>query len=423
MASNGKDVFDYRTVRSLHDNVLSAENKKRGARYSRTEQGHLTGEVPLLPIQKWFLDKPLGNKNYWNHTFSIGTPELDAIKLGVAIRHLQDYHDAFRINISRKNGANSQSFVAGYKYVDLTVVDVQTAHDNCGIRDLLRQLESGLNVENGPLFAVAYIPQFKDRSARIWFSIHHIIVDTVSWQILAQDLRLLYNGGDLGPKGSSLRQWQNLRAQVVQSSKGGSLATKRQHLSCSLSHEQTAMFLDQACGVFSTSERELIVTALGSSLQQLRGSQFSVVTIESHGREECVDPCLDVSRTLGWFTSMYPFKIPPITDLSQGIRDVKAQFASVPNSGIGYGPIFGYVESPMPAVSFNYLGRMGSTTTSDRGDWSLSFKDEDSGLVTAPEDANKVLQPLISPRLVRTAVCTSMWIAIGSTRIANSSCW
>jgi len=112
--------------------------------------------------------------------------------------------------------------------------------------------------------------------------------------------------------------------------------------------------------------------------------------MEGHGREESVDPALEVSRTVGWFTSMYPFEIPHVSDLVQAVLDVKESLRCIPNNGIGYGPVYGYERESMPAVSVNYLGRLDQVQPRTN-DWTLAIGDSDfeHGLVTSPEDAGK----------------------------------
>ncbi|WEW54860.1 PP-binding and AFD_class_I domain-containing protein [Emydomyces testavorans] len=395
-----KDIFDHRTIRSLYDHMISNKEYGNGVQPYHTEQGLVVGEAPFLPIQDWFLAKSLRHPEVWNHVFSIRTPELDISKLNIAVQLLQQHHDAFRIRILKKNGSYFQYFGESGN------VDLQT-QNVCEIGDedkneLLRKWQSGFDLQRGPLAAIAYLYGYEDGSARIWFCIHHFLVDTVSWQILIRDLEKLYNGGMLGAKGSSLRQWacsirdykasederaywDALRRQMAENQWSTQTTSSWQHLTRMLS-VQTTLSLRKFCEVFGSSFHELLLTALGSVLQEVWPQDPTIITIEGHGREQSIDETLDVSRTMGWFTSMYPFLIPRIHDLSQGVTDVRESVRRVPNNGVGYGPLFGYVESPMPQVSFNYLGAFNSDMKRKEG-WILSTDDE-YGLATALEDAN-----------------------------------
>lgn len=99
-------------------------------------------------------------------------------------------------------------------------------------------------------------------------------------------------------------------------------------------------------------------------------TQGNYVTLEGHGRED-LDPSLNVSNTLGWFTTMYPFEVFSMDNLIEDITCAKERFRKVPNNGIGYGPLFGYTEGKLPRVSFNYLGQF-EQGASRTGRWGLA---------------------------------------------------
>ena len=75
------------------------------------------------------------------------------------------------------------------------------------MQEILTNWQSNFDIEDGPVYSTGYIYGYADGSARVYFALHHLIVDSVSWRILAEDLRDIYNGKDLGAKGSSYRQW------------------------------------------------------------------------------------------------------------------------------------------------------------------------------------------------------------------------
>ena len=391
-----KDVFEYRTVRGLHENILMHDECRNTFQAYDAEQGMVVGEAPLLPIQEWFLEKQINNLEYSYHTFALQTSELDVEKLKVAVSLLQQQHDAFRMRVVRKDGSYAMHFPLNIKEVELRILNAQEFRGQLEIGKKLAFWQSQFDIEQGPLFAVAYIHGYADGLARIWFSIHHLIVDIVSWEILIRDLQTLYNGRNLGIKSSSLRQWAHairnyrvseeeraywdiIRLQTAQISQLPMPTQPRLQHSSTLSAEKTASLSD-AGKILDVSVNEILLTALGSALQEIKEHSLSLVTIEGHGREQVVDQSLDTSRTMGWFTSMYPFKIPPVVDIAHGLADVKKQLRQVPQNGIGYGIIYGYVKHPMPLVSFTYHGRLDHPRTD--GDWVLA---NDSQL-RAPED-------------------------------------
>ena len=201
-----KQVFDFPTVRAFVKNVLSLE----AGELSHEQQDEPTGSCPLLTIQEWFFAKPLKSRNLWNQYFGICTPPLEFDRLRGALDKLVDHHDAFRLRFryTPDGGAGKieQFYSDGHPEVLMHILDVKGL---CA-EDLTRQLEkwqSGFDLERGPLCCAAYLHGFEDGSSRVWIAMHHLIVDVVSWHIIAQDLEILYNGGDLGARATSYGQW------------------------------------------------------------------------------------------------------------------------------------------------------------------------------------------------------------------------
>jgi N-(5-amino-5-carboxypentanoyl)-L-cysteinyl-D-valine synthase len=189
---------------------------------------------------------------------------------------------------------------------------------------------------------------------------------------------------------SERAHWNVLRKTVAQSFEalpicmGGVLQCQEK-----FSKEMTTALLSKSCPALGSGMHEILLMTVGSALQKIAGDVPQVVTIEGHGREDTIDASLDVSRTVGWFTSMYPFEIPKVTDPAQGVVDVKEAMRRVPNRGVGYGPAYGYGASSLPAVSFNYLGRLDQASSGSQRDWTLVMDEEEYpvGLCTSAEDA------------------------------------
>ncbi|KAG5217886.1 N-(5-amino-5-carboxypentanoyl)-L-cysteinyl-D-valine synthase [Trichophyton interdigitale] len=400
-----RDLFEHRTIRKLYNNVIRNELSDPTSEF-RTEQGLVTGEAPLLPIQEWFLSKPLEKRDRWNHTFYIQTPELDVDRLSVAVQKLQDYHDAFRIRLKQKGETFVLSFPTEHQKIALRILDTSSIREPAAVNEVLSEWQSGFNIEDGPIGIIGYLHGYSDKTARIWFSIHHLAIDTVSWQILIRDLRNLYRGEDLGSKGSSLRLWANSMGSyqgsklereywdnlIVQSSESVAALPPstgpRLKLGRVMSVDKSASLLQHA-GRMEAS----VLAAVGLALQDVEPMCCNMVTLEGHGREEGIDSTLDVSRTMGWFTSMYPFQIPHVkeADMLAAVAEIKAEVDRVPCHGAGYGALYGYVRHPLPSVSVNYLGQLTRTSHIPDDDWNLAFGDGSYayGLTCSPEDANK----------------------------------
>ncbi|CAG7977081.1 unnamed protein product [Penicillium nalgiovense] len=428
-----RDIFQHRTARALYDHVFMKNSDHSNVPQFRTEQGPVVGEAPLLPIQDWFLSKALQHPFYWNHTFYVRTPELDVDSLSAAVRDLQQYHDVFRMRLKREEVRFVQSFVEDFSPIQLRVLNVKEIDGPTTVSQILDEWQSGFNLENGPIGAIGYLHGYEDRSARVWFSVHHIVIDTVSWQILVHDLQTLYRNGSLGSKGSSFRQWaeaiHNYQASESErdhwnklimetASSISALPTStrsRVRLSRSLSPEKTASLI-RGIDRQDVSVYDSLLAAVGLALQHIAPTGPSMVTIEGHGREEEVDQTLDVSRTMGWFTSMYPFEIPRLTteNLVQGVAAVNKRFRQVPARGVGYGALYGYTQHPLPQVTVNYLGQL-ARRQSKPDEWVLAVGDNEFeyGLMTSPDDKDQS-----SSAVDITAVCID-----GTMTINVDSAW
>ncbi|CAF3608137.1 unnamed protein product [Rotaria socialis] len=390
-----KDIFAFRTIDSFCQNVFRNSSGPEIAKLCDThqyEQGVFSGEVPLLPIQEWFFMKFSVGINHWNQAFLIETPILDQDRLKDSLIKLMDYHDAFKLRFKRFGDKKYLQYYEDSTNIPCVLpfnhLDVRTLGQNENtdklLHDILTKWQSQFDIENGPLFCVGYLNGFVEDKARVWFAMHHLIVDTVSWRIICEDLRRLYGGqSHLGKKGSSYRQW----SQLVQSYAICKSATEgvywrnlvsniccfndnlSQHnavsasrlttnaTSITLSMVQTCSLLRDCPQAYGANINVLLLTALGYILKELTGNRINYVTLEGHGREDIDDENVDISRTVGWFTTMYPVLLEIDDDLMRSIMNIRAHLMQVPNKGIGYGTIIGYKYQDLPRVSFNYLGR------------------------------------------------------------------
>ncbi|GHH81085.1 surfactin synthase subunit 1 [Streptomyces sulfonofaciens] len=395
-----KDVFDHPTVRRFADAVLAAPGTASGAKAEQREepeQGRLSGDCPLLPIQEWFFAKPLADRGWWNHNFAVRTPQLDVAELRRALAALVDHHDAFSLRYTGPGGDGegvTQAYHAGRPDVVLHELDVRGMQDEHVGRQLA-QWQSGFDLEHGPIACAAYLHGFDDGSARVWFALHHLIVDSVSWHILAQDLEILYHGGELEEKTSSYRQWARaLRDYVpaaderelwdevtraVAATAAGPLAvdtstaeTHREEFA--LDPSDTRVLLTESHRAYDTTMNDLLLTATGGALRSITGLATNHVTVEGHGRE-LFDGAPDVRDTVGWFTTMHPLAVEADpADLEGSILATKRAARRVPHHGIGYGALFGRYggeRAPLPPVSFNYLGRISEGAGDHRAGWQL----------------------------------------------------
>ncbi|MBI6549674.1 non-ribosomal peptide synthetase [Xenorhabdus lircayensis] len=340
------------------------------------EQGRLSGEFGLLPIQQDFFSRNLSSPHHWNQAFMI--------LLSGAIRHadieqalikLTERHDMLRAYFVDTGAgyrqcyqAEDPSWLAALQHGDVRELNETELHQQ------LTQWQSRFDYCHGPLWQAAHLTGYADGSARLFFAFHHLIIDAVSWRIIAEDMRLLLQGAVLPPKTSSYRQWvaavhqyaaqhqqevpywQHVMAGTAVYSASGEISQHRLEISAEL----TDILLREANAGYHTEINDLLLSALTLALQASFSRSVNHIVLEGHGREN-IDSTLDISETVGWFTSVYPVRLEMQTDIAETIIHTKEMLRAVPNKGIGYGSLHqaGYLDGDLPTISFNYFGQLG----------------------------------------------------------------
>ncbi|WP_164503864.1 non-ribosomal peptide synthetase [Rickettsiales endosymbiont of Stachyamoeba lipophora] len=377
-----KDIFNFKSIEKLYDNVLSKTVSEEVTLNS--EHGILDGTVPLLPIQEWFFANKFEKFNHWNQAFIVKVPDLDIEKLKTSLEKLIEHHDAFRLRYRKLGDGNYEQYYASKAQaeslmtLDISQLNTQesTEEFNIQLQQILTDWQSNFDIEKGPLYSIGYIHGYKDGSARLWFALHHLIIDTVSWRIITEDLKRLYNEEELGAKSSSYRQWANAIKEYANQHKeettywnnitsdyNSSILERlvkdgyRSYAALELSENYTKKLLRESNYTYNTQVNDILLTALGLTLSELLGNKINHILLEGHGRENN-DNKLDISRTVGWFTSMYPVRLEVQEDIGNTIKAVKESLRQIPNKGIGYGALLGYKPDILPKIAFNYLGQL-----------------------------------------------------------------
>lgn len=395
-----KDIFSYKSIKKLSAFLL--HNQSLTA--IKSEQGSLTGEFDFLPIQQWFVERvengELAVPGHFNQSILIKVPELDMNRLSLIIHKLVEYHDILRVKY-RKDKVWRQIYQPSISGYDVKILDVRM-YKLTELQEVLTSWQSGFDLEKGPLFQSGYLYGYKDGTARVYFAFHHMIIDAVSWRILAEDVQALYEGVPLPPKGSSFRQWvSRVRDYAFEHPQEATywesqLSEIPNHFEAShypaaasfeLSHILTKSLLQEASKAYRTEINEILLTALVYALKDINHSNTQYVTLEGHGREE-IDPSIDHSRTIGWFTAMFPVKLELKDTLKASILSVKEHMRNIPNKGIGFGSFLAAnrinTSAGLVPVSFNYFGQFGSANENDT--WQLVR--EESGRNIHPDNCD-----------------------------------
>ncbi|MEU6669013.1 non-ribosomal peptide synthase/polyketide synthase [Streptomyces sp. NPDC046727] len=380
LALTPRDLFRHPTVAELAAATAGAAPAVAG-----TEP--VAGAADLMPIQRWFLDPRPADPAFFNQSVVIETAgAVDQDALRHALTALWRHHDALRARFAL-HGVWSQDVAAA----DSPAPELLQVHDPADEERVTTATHTGLRLEAGPLLAARLFTADGTRPARLLLVAHHLVVDGVSWRILLEDLETAYRQAATGQpvrlpaRTTSVREWaRRLRdhagftAQLthwertarhcadplpVDGTGGNTMADVRE-VTVRLDPERTAGLLRRVPGVYRTRVDDVLLTALGRVLADWTGRDTVAVGLEGHGREDQLFEDVDLSRTVGWFTSLFPVALTvPSGDWGTALKSVKEQLRAVPDRGLGYGVLRHLARdprltgAPAPGISFNYLGR------------------------------------------------------------------
>jgi non-ribosomal peptide synthase protein (TIGR01720 family) len=393
-----KQLFQHQTIGELATVAGRIPN-------IQAEQGSVTGPVPLTPIQNWFFEQDFPEPHHWNQARLLQAQQaLNISVLENVMQHLLAHHDMLRVRFT-KGTSGWQQYIADAEQAPLCKrVDVSALSETQQDRSIevaSVELQTGLKLAAGPLVRVALFDYGSDQPARLLIVIHHLVVDSVSWHILLEDLQLAYQQLSSGraiqlpPKTTAFKKWaeeltvcassvalqQELsywRAALhnpvsrlpVDNPKGANSMASTQRVSGLIGHEETQALLKDIPSAYQTQITDILLTALVRAFARWTGTPSLLIDLESHGREEDIVEGIDLSRTVGWFAARFPvlLQLKPGAPLIDTLKMVKEQLRGIPHRGIGYG-LLRYLSQnsdttellkglPQAEVCFNYIGHL-----------------------------------------------------------------
>jgi amino acid adenylation domain-containing protein/thioester reductase-like protein/non-ribosomal peptide synthase protein (TIGR01720 family) len=371
---------------------------------SLEDQEPVTGEVPLTPIQSWFFEQNNSNPNHWNQCILLDVRgELDLAHLVQALKQLVEHHDVLRLRFMRSGRGWRQCHSDGenqwaFHHEDLSALPASDLSRS--VETLGKEWQGRLDISHGPIMRAVLFDFGRQRGARLLLIIHHLVVDGVSWRILVEDFEAVYhqlcsNGAiELPAKTTSfkswsrhlyeyaktemLRQdaeywlslpWESIAPLPVDNSAGANLIKTVETICTTLSSEETERLLRVVPKTFGERINDLLLTALAQALKIWCGNDRFSIELEGHGREEDLFEGVDLSRTVGWFTSSFPLvlDLSCADTLAEALTAVSRQLRHIPKKGLPYGVarfircLDGFADFPKAQVAFNYLGQIDRT--------------------------------------------------------------
>ena len=393
-----KDVFQRQTLAELAAVAGAIEGPS-------LEEGPSLGEVPLLPMQRWFFAQNFADPHHWNQAVILEPREaIDFELLTAALAAVVAHHEGLRLRF-RRHGESWRASVTETDADGLTI-DELMAKPAESSADVVRRAQASLRLEAGVVTRMFRLPNKDGRRDRLLWVIHHLIVDNLSWRVLLEDLESAYRqlsrsqAVKLPPRTASLARcghWfvQHSRtaefaAEVsywrrqcppsgsgipLDDPEGENTVASERRVRVQLEAPVTAKLLDEVSKSLGAAPQELVLAACVESLRQWRPSAPIHVELEGHGRDAVLGGA-DVGRTVGWFTAAYPvlFDVKHARSVVDVLKAVKEAVRGVPNAGIGFHALR-YGETPEsrapllefnpPGVSFNFLGIMDTTFPDD----------------------------------------------------------
>ncbi len=395
-----KDLFDNPTIRELARYIKEKDRK--------IDQDLITGQVHLTPIQIWFFDN---FKDNWHCNQSVMLYSRYGFKEEIVKKVFQEivkHHDALRMIFK----FNEDEVIQHNREMEGELFDFEIVNlESCSpieaesrIESEANRIQRGIDLTMGPLVKMALFRT--NEGDHLLMVIHHLVVDGVSWRILLEDFAVGYQqvlSGDkikFQDKTDSYQEWAQQLIEYAQTQEPlkelsywrdvvltetpplpndyeedneatprKKVGSYRETLSVTISQPETSSFLKEANHAYTTQALDLLLTALGLTIKQWIGSPRLLINLEGHGREHVIKG-VDITRTVGWFTSQFPILVEmnAAHDLSNCIIAVKESLRKIPNNGIGYG-ILRYLVSDEttqgscfkkePEIGFNYLGQVG----------------------------------------------------------------
>jgi non-ribosomal peptide synthase protein (TIGR01720 family) len=385
------DLFAHPTIKGL---------LARGTAAPAAAQGSVYGAAPPTPIQHWFFERALPQPQHWNQSVLLEwMGPIDLAALREALQTLYLHHDALRLRFEPQGSGWRQEIMP----VDSSLA-LLSEYPVEKFDEVRSALENGFDLSRPPLFHAAIFRGGADLPALLLFAIHHLVTDGVSLRVVLEDLALAYSqalGGSapaLPPKTASFIEWSRALHEHAQTAgveaetaywlgqlSPGAVPLPLDHpggenseasaatLTRVLAAEETTRVSRETTGALRASLHELLLAALAATLRDWTANSSILIEVEGHGRESARIG-LDVSRTAGWFTSLFPMRldVPVSHDAAAVLAAVKQAVRGVPDHGLGYGLLrYKAAGSPlralpaMPQVLFNYLGHFQTVQVSD----------------------------------------------------------
>ena len=361
----------------------SVKNIASKAKYSLSpqeiSQDPYVGAVDSTPIIKYFWDLKLANPSYFNQSFLFDCKRsIDIDILKKAMLEVINHHDMLRATIKDKQIIIGKP--NNKKYFSIEICEsLDYFHET-------ERINRSIDLFNGLLIKLCIFNE--DNEDKLYFVIHHIIVDAISWRIIIEDLNLAYaqllnnNKVSLPLKTNSYQDyalaikkfatssdlfeqknfWDKSIKQIELGKYTNSSKCTMKKIDLKITKENYSSLISNCSKYFNVSIDSIFLSAIFKAWKNSFGDNNLSIMKESHGREN-FDKNLFINRTVGWFTTYYPvflkYERDNIEDIMTYVENI---LSNIPQKGFGFPILYGS-DFKMPLFTFNYLGEMNELKT------------------------------------------------------------
>ena len=409
-------LFRHQTIETLAESIAFPDGLQP-AKMMEPEDG----EVRLTPIQADFFSQNIPNRHHWNQSLLLNLrQDVDISSMEAALAALITHHDAFRLRYSKGPEGWCQRYVPHRKAADQKILWVHEISSQLELEQLCAAAQKSLDLEHGPLMRAVHVTH-ADKRQSLLLIIHHLVVDGVSWRILLEDLEMacrqhtsgvslqlpavmhsfrrhasaLCHFADNTMLAEQVDYWRAITSGAMtgfppDAPDAAACVRDAAEVVLRIDGKRTRMLLGDALSATRMRVDELLLAALARTAAAGRGDEAIIVELESHGRNALPGQAedVDLSRTVGWFTAIYPVRLTLSDDLDECIKHVKQAVRNVPYDGLGYGMLQHCAPLALQkqtacwqrsAVTFNYLGRLDNSFSNEDGlfEWNEDFSGQD----------------------------------------------
>lgn len=400
-----KDILSHPVIEEMA--LCIRENESRVAIRELCE-----GSIKPTPIVSWFFAQDFANHNHYNQSVLLELKQdIKAKTFQKIIKVLVDYHDSLKINYDRQTKElyyNNEHLTRPFNVEEYDLSSFPYQEQVIKMRLIGENLKASFDIENG-IMIKACLFDLGQNGKRLLLTAHHLVIDGMSWRIILDDIyaMLIQEGNGQGiklpAKTSSYKDWalklsEYSKNEVLRESNKWTLYEDHGYRipydfdlgddfmeNCTTIYEEIAedvteqLFLS-ANSAYGTETNELLITSLALAVRDFTKEDEIIIELEGHGRGEIFDD-IDISRTVGWFTCIYPVCLKLSGDeIGTGIKSVKEQLRMVNKNSIDFG-VLKYISKIIKndnkrQIKFNNLGDFSKQSNNEL----FAIANENSGL-------------------------------------------